>query len=79
MSVSPRFSIGQDIRDTKLMGCLVEYFGCGYVAEKRSICEYIVTRSQDIVEKLYLFFLMINIPLEGRNLEIILTSKQLKS
>lgn len=57
MSVSPRFSIGQDIRDTKLMGCLVKYFGCGYVAEyKRSICEYIVTRTQDIVDKILPFY-----------------------
>lgn len=57
VSVSPRLSIGQDVRDIKLMGSLVEYLGCGYVVEyKRGICEYIVTRSSDIVEKIVPFY-----------------------
>lgn len=34
-SLSPNLGggLGQDVRDIKLMGCLVEYFGCGYVVE----------------------------------------------
>ena len=40
------------------MESLVNYFGCGYVAkyEKRSICEYIVTKTNHIVEHIIPFF-----------------------
>lgn len=58
-AVSSRFCIGQHTRDIGLMESLVEYFNCGYVASNGSVCWrklYIVTRNQDIVEKILPFY-----------------------
>ena len=40
------------------MESLVNFFSCGYVAkyEKRSLCEFIVTRIEDIVKHIIPFF-----------------------
>jgi hypothetical protein len=60
-----RFSISQHSRDVLLLESLVNYFGCGYVAkyEKRSICEFIVTKIDHIVEYIIPFFE--KYPIEG--------------
>lgn len=53
-----RFSIGQHSRDVLLLESLVNYLGCGYVAryEKRSVCEFIVTKIDHINEIIIPFF-----------------------
>lgn len=58
ISVYLRFSISQHSRDLLLLESLVDFFGCGYVSKynKRSICEFIVTRIDDIVEHIIPFF-----------------------
>jgi hypothetical protein len=58
MAISLRFSISQHSRDVLLLESLVLYFGCGYVAkyDKRSVCEFIVTTINHIVENIIPFF-----------------------
>jgi hypothetical protein len=58
LTISLRFSISQHSRDVLLLESLVNYFGCGYVAkyEKRSVCEFIVTKIDHIVENIIPFF-----------------------
>jgi len=58
ISVYLRFSISQHSRDLLLLESLVKSFGYGYVAkyDKRSICEFIVTRIDHIVEHVIPFF-----------------------
>lgn len=58
LSVSLRFSISQHSRDLLLLESFVNYLGCGYVAkyDKRSLCEFIVTKIDDIVEHIIPFF-----------------------
>jgi hypothetical protein len=58
LTISLRFSISQHSRDVLLLESLVNYFGCGYVAkyEKRSVCEFIVTKIDHIVEYIIPFF-----------------------
>lgn len=53
-----RFSISQHSRDVLLLETFVGYFGCGYIAkyEKRSVCEFIVTKIDDIIEHIIPFF-----------------------
>lgn len=58
VSVSLRFSISQHSRDLLLLESLVNFFGCGYVAkyDKRLLCEFIVTKIDEIVEHIIPFF-----------------------
>lgn len=58
LSVGLRFSIGQHSRDFLLLENLVNFFGCGYVFkyEKRSVCEFIVTRTDHIINYIIPFF-----------------------
>jgi NADH:ubiquinone oxidoreductase subunit K len=50
--ISLRFSISQHSRDLLILESLVHFFNCGYVTkyEKRSVCEFIVTKIDHIVE-----------------------------
>lgn len=58
IATSLRFSIAQDSRDLSLLESFVDFFGCGYVAnyKNRSICEFVVTRIDDIVYNITPFF-----------------------
>lgn len=49
---SLRFSIAQDERDLPLLEHFVKLFGCGYVNKykNRSVCEFVVTKIDHIVE-----------------------------
>ena len=53
-----RFSIGQDSRDILLLKNLVKFFNCGYVAQykNRKVCEFIVTKINDIIIYILPFF-----------------------
>lgn len=57
-TTSLRFSIGQHSRDILLMEKFVNFFGCGYVVnyEKRSVCEFIITKIDDIVNYVIPFY-----------------------
>jgi NADH:ubiquinone oxidoreductase subunit K len=58
IATSLRFSIAQDSRDVSLLENFVGFFGCGYVAKykNRLVCEFIVTRIDDIINKIIPFF-----------------------
>lgn len=60
-----RFSIGQHERDLLLLENLVNFFGCGYVTKykNRAVCEFIVTKTDDIIEHIITFFE--KYPIEG--------------
>lgn len=53
-----RFSIAQDSRDILLLKSLVEFFNCGYVAryKNRKVCEFIITKIDDIITNILPFF-----------------------
>jgi hypothetical protein len=53
-----RFSIGQHSRDISLLESFVIFFGCGYVVNytQRSICEFIVTRIDNVANNIIPFF-----------------------
>ncbi len=53
-----RFSIAQDSRDILLLKSLVEFFNCGYVAQykNREVCEFIITKINDIITYIIPFF-----------------------
>ena len=53
-----RFSIAQDSRDILLLKSLVKFFNCGYIAQykNRKVCEFIVTKINDIIIYLIPFF-----------------------
>jgi len=53
-----RFSIAQDSRDILLLKSLVEFFNCGYVAQykNRKVCEFIITKIDDIITNILPFF-----------------------
>lgn len=53
-----RFSIAQDSRDLVLLKTLVEFFNCGYIAQykNRKVCEFIVTKINDIIIYIIPFF-----------------------
>jgi hypothetical protein len=46
------------VRDISLLESLVVFFSCGYVVNytQRSICEFIVTRTQDVANNIIPFF-----------------------
>lgn len=58
ITVSLRFSISQHKRDVLLLENFFNFYNCGYIVkyEKRSVCEFIVTRIDDIVEHIIPFF-----------------------
>ena len=58
LAVSLRFSISQHSRDFLLLKNLISFFGCGYVVkyQKRSVCEFIVTKIDHIVEQIIPYF-----------------------
>jgi hypothetical protein len=58
IATSLRFSIAQDLRDVSLLESFVDFFGCGYVAKykNRLVCEFVVTRIDDIVNNIIPFF-----------------------
>lgn len=57
-SVSLRFSIAQNSRDLSLLESFENLFGCGYVAKykNRSVCEFIVTKIDHVVNHIIPFF-----------------------
>lgn len=61
--VSLRFSIAQDIRDLSSLESFIDFFGCGYVAiyKNRSVCEFIVTKIDNIIKDIIPFFEKYNI------------------
>lgn len=58
LAVWLRFSIGQHSRDLLLLESHVNFFSCGYVAkyEKRTVCEFIVKKIDQIVIHIIPFF-----------------------
>ena len=58
IATSLRFSIAQDTRDLSLLESFVNFFGCGYMAKykNRSVCEFIVTKIDHIVNHIIPFF-----------------------
>ena len=58
-TTSLRFSISQHSRDLLLLESFVAFFNCGYVAnyKNRLICEFIVTKIDDILEHIIPFFI----------------------
>nr|YP_007507052.1 endonuclease-like protein [Ceratocystis cacaofunesta]YP_009704191.1 endonuclease-like protein [Ceratocystis fimbriata]YP_009710343.1 endonuclease-like protein [Ceratocystis albifundus]AFO38107.1 endonuclease-like protein [Ceratocystis cacaofunesta]QEN73754.1 endonuclease-like protein [Ceratocystis fimbriata]QFX74845.1 endonuclease-like protein [Ceratocystis albifundus] len=58
LAVSLRFSVAQHSRDLLLLESFVDFFGCGYTVnyKNRLICEYIVTKIDDITEVIIPFF-----------------------
>ena len=58
IAASLRFSIAQDSRDLSLLESFENFFGCGYVAkyQNRSVCEFIVTKIDHIVNNIIPFF-----------------------
>lgn len=52
------FSIGQDSRDIALLESIVEFFCCGkvYTYKNREVCEFVVTKIDDIVNIIIPFF-----------------------
>jgi NADH:ubiquinone oxidoreductase subunit K len=63
IATSLRFSIAQDLRDLSLLESFVDFFECGYVAKykNRSVCEFIVTKIDNIVNHIIPFFEKYNI------------------
>ena len=57
-TTSLRFSIAQHSRDLLLLKSLVKFFGGGYVMsyKNRSLCEYIITKIDLVMEKVIPFF-----------------------
>jgi len=53
-----RFSIAQDVRDVLLLENIASYFNCGYVSKykSRKVCEFVVTKIDDISLKIIPFF-----------------------
>lgn len=53
-----RFSIGQDSRDIALLESVVNFFCCGkvYRIKNREVCEFVVTRIDDIINIIIPFF-----------------------
>ena len=58
LAVSLRFSISQHSRDFLLLNKFINFFGCGYVVkyEKRTVCEFIVTKIDHIIEYIIPYF-----------------------
>jgi len=58
IAASLRFSIAQDSKDLSLLESFENFFGCGYVAKykNRSVCEFIVTKIDHIVNNIIPFF-----------------------
>ena len=58
ISTSLRFSIAQHLRDVSLLESFIDFFECGYVVryETRLICEFVVTKIDDIVNHIIPFF-----------------------
>lgn len=58
IAASLRFSIAQDSRDLSLLESFENFFGCGYVAkyQNRTVCEFIVTKIDHIVNNIIPFF-----------------------
>ena len=58
LAVWLRFSIGQHSIDLLLLESYVNFFSCGYAAkyEKRTVCEFIVTKIDHIVIHIIPFF-----------------------
>ena len=50
------FSITQHSRDSDLMKMLIIYLECGYIIKDRDCSKFIVTKSQDIQNKIIPFF-----------------------
>lgn len=46
-----RFSIGQGVRDVSLLEDITKYLKCGYIStyKDRDVCEYVVTKIDDII------------------------------
>lgn len=51
-----RFQIAQHSRDIILMKSLITYLGCGRVEEKQNMSYFLVTKFNDIIEKVIPFF-----------------------
>ena len=62
-AASLRFSIAQDSKDLYLLKSFKDFFGCGYIAnyKNRSVCEFIVTKIDHIVNNIIPFFDKYNI------------------
>ena len=58
IATSLRFSIAQDSRDISLLESFLYIFGCGYVAKykNRLVCEFVVTKINEIVNNIIPFF-----------------------
>ena len=58
LSTSLRFSIAQHSRDLLLLKSFINFFGCGSVAKytKRSVCEFIVVKIDNIIKIIIPFF-----------------------
>lgn len=58
LSVSLRFSISQHSRDISLLEGFMVFFGCGYVIKyaQRSVCEFIVTKTDHVADNIIPFF-----------------------
>ena len=58
IATSLRFSIAQDSRDLFLLKSFEYFFGCGYVAKykNRTVCEFIVTKIDHVVNNIIPFF-----------------------
>ena len=53
-----RFSVAQDSRDLLLLKSIVRFFNCGYVSQykNREVCEFVVTKINDIIVHIIPFF-----------------------
>jgi NADH:ubiquinone oxidoreductase subunit K len=53
-----RFSVAQDSRDLFLLNSIVRFFNCGYVSQykNREVCEFVVTKINDIIIHIIPFF-----------------------
>ena len=58
LATSLRFSIAQHSRDQLLLESFINFFDCGYLSvyKNRSLCEFIVTKIDHIVDKIIPFF-----------------------
>ena len=58
LATSLRFSIAQHSRDQLLLESFINFFDCGYLSvyKNRSLCEFIVTKIDHIVNKIIPFF-----------------------
>ncbi len=54
--VQLKFQITQHKRDKKLMEKLIDYLGCGYISEREDIVDFVVTKLEDIINKIIPFF-----------------------